>query len=158
MNSERMPNTLTNTLESIGAVHVTSAATYVAKYQFSQKYTKIPVSRHRIGCTRSCPKLKIHFVSHDVTSISVDENSRDAHNCCQILRNYARCHSGASGDVWGGWPAPRFRQPTPISFGNFRKSCHALTPENQGTHSLYLALDCKCAFGATIRIYELILR
>ena len=27
-----------------------------------------------------------------------------------------------------------------------------LTPENQGTHSLYLALDCKCAFGATKEI------
>ena len=25
---------------------------------------------------------------------------------------------------------------------------YARTPENQGTHSLYLALDCKCAFGA----------
>ena len=150
MNSERMPNTLTNTLESIGAVHVTSAATYVAKYQFSQKYTKIPVSRHRIGCTRSCPKLKIHFVSHDVTSISVDENSRDAHNCCQILRNYARGNSRANGGVCGVCAVLHCRQPTPISFGNFRKSRHARTHENQGTHSLYLALDCKCAFGATM--------
>ena len=121
------------------------------KSQFSQKYTKIPVSRHRIGCIRSCPKPKIHFVSRNVTSISVDENSRNAHNSCQNLQNYAslaRCHSGASGGVWDGVYAPRFRQPTHISFGNFRNQRLALTPENQGTHSRYLALDCKCAFGA----------
>ncbi len=48
MNSERMPNTPTNTLESIGGVPVTPAATYVAKPQFSQKYTKIPASAHTV--------------------------------------------------------------------------------------------------------------
>ncbi len=44
-----------------------------------------------------------------------------AHNSCQILRNYAWGNSRANGGVWDGVYAPRFRQPTPISFGNFRK-------------------------------------
>ena len=103
------------------------------------------LSAHRI---RSCLKPKTHFVSGNVTSISHDENSSQKNFTYQNLRNYAWGNSRASGGVWGGWHSPHFRQPTPISFGNFRKSCHALTPENQGTHSLYLALDCKCAFGA----------
>ena len=149
MNSERMPNTPTNTLESIGGVYVTLATTNFATSPFSQKCTKIPPSAHT--CTRSCQKPKIHFMSHNVTSISVDENFPNAHKSCQILQNYPWGTSGASGGVWDGVYAPRFRQPTPISFGNFRKSCHAAdarTHQNQGTHSLYLALDCKCAFGA----------
>ena len=33
-------------------------------------------------------------------------------------------------------------------FQKSEKSAYALTSENQGTLGLYLALDCKCAFGA----------
>ena len=44
----------------------------------------------------------------DVTSMLVDEISSDMNNSCQILRNYVRCHSGASGGVWGGVHALRF--------------------------------------------------
>ena len=48
MNSESMPNTPTNMLESTGGVPVASAATYVAKSQFSRKYTRIPVSESTV--------------------------------------------------------------------------------------------------------------
>ena len=146
MNSERMPNTPTNTLESIGGVYVTSVTTYFAKSQFSQKCTKIPPSAHT--CTRSCQKPKIHFMSHNVTLISDDENSSHINNFCQNLRNDAWGHSGANGGVWGGWHAPHYCQLTPISFGNFRKLALPRTYENQGTPSPSLALECKCAFGA----------
>ena len=63
MNSERMSNTPTNSLESIGGVPVTSAATYDPSLE--APYRVYPV----------LSKPKIHFMSHNVTSISVDENS-----------------------------------------------------------------------------------
>ena len=94
------------------------------KFQNSLKITK----NHQ-----NTPKPKIHFMSGNVTSISVDENSEHRNNSCQILRNHAWGHSGASGGVWGGVHAPRFRH---VIFKNpkiNKKQRRARTTENQGT-------------------------
>ena len=72
--------------------------------------------------SRSGPKPEIKKMSDNATSISVDENSPNAHNSCQILRRHARGNSGANGGVWGGVNAPRFRQPIFQILQNFRKS------------------------------------
>ena len=87
-------------------------------------------------------------MSDDVTSILVDEISSDMNFFFQNLRNYPWGNSRASGGVWGGVNALRFRY---VIFENPEISENqrsALTSENQGTLGLYLALECKCAFGA----------
>ncbi len=83
------------------------ATVNLKNHKNSQKFSKI-IKNHQ-----NAPKPKIHFMSGNVTSMLVDENSAHHNNSCQILRNHPRCHSGASGGVWGGVNALRFRQSAP---------------------------------------------
>ena len=76
INSEYIPNTPTNTLQSIGGVPETSAGTNGTKAQFSQKYTEIPVLKGVLPCQKA-PKSEIQKISHHVTPVSVDENQSD---------------------------------------------------------------------------------
>ncbi len=91
------------------------------KPQFSQKHTEIPVLGLGVHPCPNPPKPQIHFMSDNVTSISDDENSSQKNNSCQILPNHVWGTSGANGGLWDGVNALHSRQPTPISFGNFRK-------------------------------------
>ena len=87
-------------------------------------------------------------MSQHVTLVSAGETSSDTPNDYQNIRNDAWGNSRANGGVWGDVDALFCRPPTPISFGNSRKSALPRTPGNQGTPSRSLALECKCAFGA----------
>ena len=145
MNSTHTPNTPTNTLESIGGVPETLAVTNILKTKYFKKYTESPVSG-KATCT--WPKPKIQKMSQQQTSVSVGETSPDAANDYLILPNHARSNSRANGGVGGDVHALFSRPPIFHIFGNFRKSCPARTYENQGTQGSFLALECKCAFGA----------
>ena len=129
----------------------TSAATKVPKSQFSQKYTGIPVPGAGAAAPipiQNPPKPKIQKISDDVTSVSAGETSSYAANDYQNIRNHARGNSRANGGVAGDVDALFCRPPIFQISGNFRKSPRARTPENQGTQGPFLALECKCAFGA----------
>ena len=97
---------------------------------------------------QNAPKPQFQKCSDEVTLVSAGETSSDTTNDYQNLPNYAWSNSRVNGGVWGDVHALFCRPPTPISFGNSRKSALPRTYENQGTPSLSLALECKCAFGA----------
>ena len=99
INSEYMPNTLTNILESIGGHPETSAATNVAKSIFSQKCIEIPVWRLAYLSLSKCPKTENPKMSDHVTSVSAGETSSDTPNDYQNIRNNAWGNSRVNGGV-----------------------------------------------------------
>ena len=145
-NSKYVANTPSNHLESNGGTYGVSATTNVAKFKIFKntlKYNRNP------SLDRICPEPDFENVSDNVTSVLVDLNTCPATNDYQSLRNYPRGTYRANGSIPIDGHAPIFRQRKSKYFQKSQNQRYLGQQKIQGTLGPSLALECKCAFGAT---------